>query len=381
MERRATRAPRGTILTMETVDLDGVLSRGRKSLRVRRARLRTRWWQVGQCAVAAGVSWWVARELLDHPAPVFAPIAAVVSLGTSYAQRLRRVGEVTAGVAIGVFLADMLVLQLGSGAWQIGLVVGLAMTAAVLLDAGNIFVTQSAIQSIFVVALFLDTDQSLTRWTDAVIGGAVALVAATVVPSAPLRRPRNQAAVVLEKVGELIRGSADVLVQGDKQRGLALLADARSTEPLIRELQDAADEGMAVVSSSPFRVRHRPGIRRMAELVEPLDRAVRSTRVLVRQVSVATYHGRPVPPTYVGLLDDLAGAIDDVIAELRADRRPVRARPALEAVGAETGRVERAAEMTAEAVLTQIRSVIADLLMLTGMDSLGASDLLPPPPT
>ncbi len=365
---------------METVDLDGILSRSRTSFRVRRARLRTRWWQVGQCAVAAGVAWWVAEELLNHPAPVFAPIAAVVSLGTSYAQRLRRVGEVTAGVAIGVLLADLLVLQLGSGAWQIGLVVGLAMTAAVLVDAGTIFVNQAAIQSIFVVALFLDTGQSLTRWTDAIVGGAVALVAATVVPSAPLRRPRDQAAVVLEKVGELIRGSADVLVEGDRQRGLALLADARSTEPLIRELQDAADEGMAVVSSSPFRVRHRPGIRRMAELVEPLDRAVRSTRVLVRQVSVATYHRRPVPPAYIGLLDDLSGAIDQVVAELRADRRPVRARPALEQVGARTGSVERAHEMTAEAILTQIRSVISDLLMLTGMDTLGADAVMPPPP-
>lgn len=366
---------------METVDLDGILSRSRKSLRVRRARLRARLWQVGQCAVAAGVSWWIAAELLDHPAPVFAPIAAVVSLGTSYAQRLRRVGEVTAGVAIGVFLADLLVLRLGSGAWQIGLVVGLAMTAAVLVDAGTIFVNQAAIQSIFVVALVLDTGQSLTRWTDAIVGGAVALVAATLVPAAPLRRPREQAAVVLEKVAELIRGSADVLVQGDRKRGLELLADARSTEPLIRELQDAADEGMAVVSSSPFRVRHRPGIRRMAELVEPLDRAVRSTRVLVRQVSVATYHHRAVPASYVALMDDLGGAIDAVAAELRADRLPVRARPALEQVGRATGLVERADGMTAEAVLTQIRSVVADLLMLTGMDSLGADAAMPPPPS
>ena len=62
-----------------------------------------------------GVAWFVAHDLLGHEVPVFAPIAAVVSLGTSYAQRLRRVAEVTAGVAIGVFLGDLLVLRLGSG--------------------------------------------------------------------------------------------------------------------------------------------------------------------------------------------------------------------------------------------------------------------------
>ena len=46
--------------------------------------------------------------MFGHPTPFFAPIAAVVSLGTSYGQRLRRVAEVTLGVAIGVFVGDLL---------------------------------------------------------------------------------------------------------------------------------------------------------------------------------------------------------------------------------------------------------------------------------
>ena len=110
-------------------------------------------------------------------------------------------------------------------------------------------------------------------------------MAATVVPSAPLRRPREQAAAVLAKVAELLRAAAEVMVDGDAERGLDLLDDARATDHLVRRLQAAADEGMAVVASSPFRVRHRPGIRRMADIVDPLDRALRSTRVLVRQVA------------------------------------------------------------------------------------------------
>ena len=36
--------------------------------------------------------------------------------------------------------------------------------------------------------------------------------------------------------------------------------------------------------------------------------------------------------------------------------------------------------LSAEVVLAQLRSVIADLLLLTGMDPLEASDALPPPP-
>ncbi|CAB4686958.1 MAG: hypothetical protein F2667_00925 [Actinobacteria bacterium] len=365
---------------MEGPAFEAAWSRGRTSVRSRVARWQAKRWQLVQCAVAAGVAWLIAHDLLGHTLPVFAPIAAVVSLGTSYGQRLRRVAEVTAGVAIGVFLGDLFVAQLGTGAWQIGLVVGLAMSTALLMDAGSLFVNQAAVQAIFVAALVPGSGASLTRWTDAVIGGAVALVAATVVPAAPLRRPREQAAVVMRKVAELLRGAAEVMQDGDAEHGLDLLADARATDALIRQLQAAADEGMAVVTSSPFRVRHKPTIRRMADLVGPLDRALRSTRVLVRHVAVAAHHRRPIPHSYALLALDLAAAVDEVVEELMADRTPLAARPALLRVGEGSGIVERSDVMTAEVVLAQLRAVVVDLLLLTGMGQLESTDALPPPP-
>ena len=290
-------------------------------------RWRSKLFAVVQCSIAAGVAWWLAAEVFDHETPFFAPIAAVVSLGTSYGQRLRRVVEVTFGVAIGVFVADLLVVWIGSGAWQLALIVGLAMSSALLLDAGNLFVTQAAVQSIVVATLLPDPDAALTRWTDALIGGGVALVAATVVPAAPLRKPREQAAAVARKISELLRAASHVMIDGEPDPALDLLADARATDRMTRELQAAADEGMSVVASSPFRVRHREGLRRMVELVDPLDRSLRSTRVLVRQTAVAAYRHRPVPASYADLTADLALAVDAVADELAADRMPEAARP------------------------------------------------------
>ncbi len=364
---------------MEPTAFDLTRRRTRASVSHRLQRWRTKRWQIVQCGVAAGTAWFLAQELLGHQTPLFASIAAVVSLGTSYAQRLRRVVEVTAGVAVGVLLGDLLVAQLGTGAWQIALIVALSMTAATLLDAGTLFVTQAAIQAIFVAALVPSTGGSFTRWTDALVGGAVALVAATVVPAAPLRRPREQAALALEKVSGLLRAAAEVMTDGNVERALELLADARSTDHVIRQLQVAADEGMAVVASSPFRVSHKPGLRRMADLVDPLDRALRSTRVLVRQVAVAAYHRREVPRVHARLTLELADAVDLAAAELREDRQAVAARPALLTVGRATGEVERSEHMTTEVVLAQLRSVTVDMLMLTGMEQLEATDALPPP--
>jgi uncharacterized membrane protein YgaE (UPF0421/DUF939 family) len=364
----------------EAARLDRFWGRGRDSIRTRLGRLNAKKWQIIQCAAAAGVAWLIAADLLGHPRPFFAPVAAVVSLGTSYGQRLRRVAEVTAGVALGVLLADLLAILIGSGWWQLTLVVVLAMSTALLITSGQMFVTQAAVQSIIISALVPQPSQALVRWSDAVIGGCVALVAATVVPAAPLRRPREQAARVVRKISALLRAAADVMVDGVPERALELLADARSTDSLIRELQDAADEGMAIVSSSPFRVRHRKDIRKMADLVEPLDRALRSTRVLVRQTAVAAYHRRHVPKSYSLLARDLADAADLVADELAADRMAVAARDALLQVGEATGLVERAEEMTAEVVLAQLRSVVVDLLLLTGLSQVESTEALPAPP-
>jgi uncharacterized membrane protein YgaE (UPF0421/DUF939 family) len=363
---------------MQAQPFEGALVRGRTSLATRLDRWRTKRWQIAQCAVAAGVAWWLAEDVLGHTTPFFAPVAAVVSLGTSYGQRLRRVAEVTLGVAIGVFGADLLVHLAGNGGWQIALVVALAMSVALLLDSGQVFVIQAAVQSIVITALIPPPGAAFTRWTDALIGGGVALVAATVVPAAPLRRPREEAAKVLRKVRDLLQAASEVMVDGDVERAMVLLADARSTDPLIRELQDAADEGLDVVASSPFRVRHGPGLRKMADLVEPLDRALRSTRVLVRQVAVAAYRRQPVPHSYALVSAELAAAVEVVATELDADRMAVAARPALMAVGMATGEVERSEDLSAEVVLAQIRAVVADLLLMTGMDPFEATDSLPP---
>ena len=364
----------------EPAPVDRLWEQTTLSVRARVARLSAKRWQIAQCAVAAGLAWLIATEVLGHQRPFFAPVAAVVCLGTSYGQRLRRVVEVTLGVAIGIFLADLLTLVIGSGWWQLTVIVVLAMSIGFLLVGGQLLVTQAAVQSIVVASLGSTTSAAFTRWTDALVGGGVALVAATIVPAAPLRRPREQAARIVRKIADLLRAAAEVMTDGVASRGLELLADARSTDTLIRELQDAADEGMAVVSSSPFRVRHRRTVRRMADLVEPLDRALRSTRVLVRQTAVAAYHGRAVPSSYALLAVDLADATDAVADELTADRMPVAARDALIQVGEASGLVERAEEMTAEVVLAQLRSVVVDLLLLTGMTQLDSTDALPPTP-
>jgi uncharacterized membrane protein YgaE (UPF0421/DUF939 family) len=254
------------------------------------------------------------------------------------------------------------------------------MVIALLLDASPLLVNQVAIQSLVVVMVLPNPDAAFLRWTDALVGGAVALLAAAVVPGAPLRRPREQAAVVVRRISALLRASADSIEDGDVDRALATLADARTTESLVNELRAAADEGLSVVASSPFRWRHRGGLRRLTDLVEPLDFALRNTRVLARRVAVANYRDEPVPAEYAVFLRELAEVTDRMAAELRADRVASAVREPLVALAHRSSELTRSAALSAEVVLAQMRSILADLLAVTGLDPLEATDQIPPFP-
>lgn len=348
--------------------LDRAYARSRLSMKTRLERLRSRAFLLAQCSIAAGVAWWLATSVFGHRAAFFAPIVAVVCLGMSYGQRLRRVFEVAVGVAVGVFTADVFVRLAGTGPWQVTAVVLVAMSFALLLDGGPLLVTQAGVQGIVVVALVASPGQAFTRWTDALIGGAVALVAATIVPQAPLRRPRVAASKVVRKISELLRRAVASAVDGDVEGMADVLASARGTESLLRELRTAADEGLSVISSSPFSRGHRVGVRAMADLVDPLDRALRSTRVLVRRITVAVGNEEPLPSDYLAVIEQLADATDIVARALSENAAPTIGRAGLERVAALTADLPRTASLATETILAQTRSVVVDLLQVTGLD-------------
>jgi uncharacterized membrane protein YgaE (UPF0421/DUF939 family) len=356
---------------------DSALELGRLSLAARLRRLRAKSWMIGQCAVAAGVAWVVAADVVGHQQPFFAPIAAVVCLGTSYGQRLRRVAEVSIGVSVGIGTADVFTHVFGRGIWQVTAVVAVAMSAAVLLDAGVLLINQAAVQSI-VVSTLLPLDGGIGRVVDAWVGGAVALVAATVVPSAPLRRPREEAAKVTEELARLVRSARDSSRTVDVESASDTLSRARETEASLADLRAAAAEGLEVVRSSPFRRRARGQVRSVAEVVEPLDHALRNARVLIRRVLAATRLGEAMPPDYLTLLDQLAEAADAIATELRADRSPQAAQTRLIELASATSEATSPRSLSAAVVLGQIRSIVVDLLQLAGLSYSDAVASVPP---
>jgi uncharacterized membrane protein YgaE (UPF0421/DUF939 family) len=350
---------------------------GRKSLKQRVERWRSRAFFIIQCAITAGAAWWLAQHVLGHPMPFFAPVATIISLGFTFGNRLRRGIEVSIGVAVGVFVGDVFVTFFGSGAWQIIVVIVLAMSAATLLGAGQLLIIQSGVQSAIIIGLSATPGEGLSRWLDAVIGCAVALLAATIVPLGPLRRPRVLAASVLEHMAGTLDLAGCALREQDHQAAEDVLERARGAEKNLAELDEAAAEGMAVVRYSPFRRRHLPAVQAYSDLHQPLDRTHRNLRVLVRRSAVAIWRHEEVPPSYLALMESLAATMRYMSLQLAERHLPTAARQQLVELAVESSHAKLLDSISAVVILAQLRSMIADLLQLTGMDYAEARKVMP----
>ena len=351
--------------------------RSRDSIRRRVDRLRSRSFFIGQCALAAGVAWAIARYVVGHPQPFFAPVAAMVCLGFSFGQRLSRVAELMVGVAVGVGVGDGFVRIFGTGVPQIVFVVALAMSLALLLGAGTLMSTQAGVQAALVTTLLPNPSAGFSRWIDAVVGGLVALAAATIAPAAAISRPRQQASAVLSELSEILVETADGLRSREEDAASDALRRARASESLLDDLRSAADEGVAVVRLSPFRRRHRGRVQEIADLVVPLDRAIRNIRVLVRRCAVAVWRDEAMPPEFPNLLERLADGTRLIGESLFEPHADVAAHRVLGELGRRTAEMPLPTGLSAVVVLAQIRSTVVDLLELTGTTYDEARKLVP----
>src|SRR3712207_2580511 len=185
------RPPRSTLLPYTT------LFRSRR-------RLRPSTVPILQTAVAAVAAWYVAVLLLPIEQPTFASIAAVICLGATYGKRPQRALELIGGGLLGIAVADLLLLVIDRGPLQLGLLVILAVSAAVLLrGGGELFVNEAAISAISLVSVApANGGFSASRILEGAIGGGVALaVSSLLCPPHPVALVAGRAQQLFDHLG------------------------------------------------------------------------------------------------------------------------------------------------------------------------------------
>ncbi|WP_420541855.1 FUSC family protein [Rubrobacter calidifluminis] len=347
-----------------------ILSRLRRLLERGILRLRVNGWPVIQTAAAASISYFIATYILGNTQAFFAPVAAVVSLGITLGQRGRRAVELTLGVAVGLVVADLLVLAIGVGAAQIGVVVALAMVAAMFFGERNILVNQAAISAILVVVL--QPPQSgftPSRLVDALVGGAVALAIHYLLPVDPERMVERRAHPIFDELVSVLREIATALAEGDRERAEKALTRSRWLDDQIRGLDEALAAGSDTARLSPTRRRALHHLRLYATAATRIELAVINTRVLARGATNALRRGDEIPPLLPDAVLDLAQSVRALEHFLDEPGPPDEARRyALEAATKATRILKERHNLAISVLVGQIRSSAVDLLRSTGMN-------------
>jgi len=350
---------------------DVAAERSRVGFRARVDRLRTLAPTLLLGAVAAGASWEIASRLFGHTGAFFAPVAAIITLGLTVGQRLRRGIEVSIGVPLGIALADVLVLAVGSGWWQLVLIVMACTSAAVLVGGGPLLVTQAAVSACLVVTLQPPTNGlSFTRAADALIGCGVALILTfVVVPIDPLRLVRREAEPVLRELAGVLEDVAAALERRERPPALAALRRARDIDAHTQRMLEALTIGQETAAAAPQRRAAREHLTVYGEAGGQLDLAVRNVRVLARGALRAIDVGDRVPPDVAVALRELAEAVRNLDPWLSDPERSAAVRyPAVSAARRASAVLEQTTNLSVNVIVGQIRSTAVDLLRSTGME-------------
>ena len=337
----------------------------RPSVAARRRRLRAQLWPILETAGGAVIAWYLAQLLLGDKETGFAPIAAVICLGATLGQQRERALELTGGVVVGVLIADLLVRLLGTGPPQVGLMVLLAMSAAVLVGGGTLLMTEAGVSAI-IIGSTAPASLGLfpTRPIEALIGGAVAFgLHSLVFPPDPLLHVSRAAHAVFGGLGRTLEELAAALETGDAGRGQRALEAARGLDGTVQALGEALGLGRDTARSAPLRWADRAALDRQEEISRHVDFAVRDTRVLARDtVRYLRANGSPVPDVAAAVADlgqavwALAAAFDD--PEVRDQPRQLALRGAARASEA----MARHADLALTEIAGQVRSTAADLI-------------------
>src|SRR4051812_19736545 len=280
---------------------------------LRMNRLRGRLWPILQTALAATTAWYAAVLLLPDGRPSFASIAAVICLGASYGQRGSKALQLIAGVVLGITVASVLVALIGTGSLQIGLMVVLAMSAAVLLRGGELLVAESAVSAILLVSLDPSTTGvsfTLNRVLEGLIGGGVALaVTSLVFPPDPALHVGRAAQAVFSGLGAALERVAVALTAADPGVAGEALAEARALDALVAEFDEALGIGRETARLSPRRRASLAELERYRASFAQVDSAVRDPRVLARHAVRLARSGEPIDPALPDAVRELGSAV------------------------------------------------------------------------
>jgi len=313
-------------------------------------RVLAAWWPVVLASLAAALSWWIAHDLLGHPQPFFAPIAAAISLSTSRIERSRRIAQMMIGVLLGIGVGEALAATYGPSTAAVGLIVLVTMTAALaagfgFFNQGMMFANQAASSAILVVTLHRHGTGG-ERVLDAAVGGAVAfLLGVALFPAQPLRLLGDAELSVLRTLAVTLQRVAGRIATQAPADDASTLRTGSHIHRQLGALARTQATARASVRIAPRRWRLRGAVAAESSRTAHLELLSNAVLGMVRVAASWVYGGEPIAGEIQAQIASLADTLGRLAsapapwpAELRADVRTLAEWTTTHYVGAPTDR-------------------------------------------
>lgn len=320
-----------------------------------------------QIVVAATGAYAFAHFVLGHEVPLVAVTVTISTLGFARDARPRRVLESVIGILVGITLAEVLLLVVGTGIWQVAVVLFATLIVARIVSPSNAFAIAAGVQSMLVMLLPAPDGGVFVRSIDGLVGGVLALLVTALIPRDPRRLALADTRVLRSILTEALDTVVASLRAADEPAASLALERLRRTQAVIDASGSSLDTALAVSRISPFLRRHLPALRQQAALNAGYDLAARHLRLITRRIDFLVRDGVPRPELaelMVRVRDGLAALPErDGLVALAADLDPDVVLPG--------------ADVTDTILVHLLRPLVVDLLVASGMPLDEARALLP----
>jgi len=286
-----------------------------------RAQRRSPLLHIVKSAVATLAGWLVALVLIpEGPPPVFAAIAALLVVQPSLNQSLLKGVERSIGVLVGVIIASLLALLLGSAPWVVLLAIVVALIGSWALKMTPATTNQVGISAMLVIALGAATpDYALMRVVEtalgAVIGFAVNLVLVPPIAVAPAHAKLD--ALGAEIAATMERLAAALEAPQSRAQREELLLTARLLRPMREQAESAIDDATDTLALNPRSRRHRGELDEVRALLERLSPVVTQVLGMTRAFYDRYDDDVSRESAVIGIAEQLRRAAHDVRLALR----------------------------------------------------------------
>lgn len=332
-----------------------------------------------QITLAAVASYAIAHWGLGHEVPLIAVTVTITTLGLNRDARQRGVLETSIGITVGIVLAELVVLVVGKGWWQLGVVLLATLVVARALSANPAFAIAAAVQSSLIVMLPEPAGGPFTRSLDGIVAGVVALAATALIPRDPRRAAIRDAKALFSVLGESVTGLAEAVERADHPAAELALERLRRTQSMVDTWTTSLGTATAVARISPWLRRHLPELRMQSRILHGADLTARHLRSIARRTIVMLRDGQE-RPRLAAVLTELGEGIHLLGRQVEERDLDGTAREPLEdfARSLDPAAIVTDGGLAESVVVVLLRPLAVDLLIASGMDGDSARALLPP---